>query len=249
MTPNLTMPVSVEVRDAATVLLVRDGARGLEVAMMQRRLESVFARGAYVFPGGAVDDADHDPRWSSRCAGADDDAASAALGVESGGLGFWVAAVRECFEEAGVLLAHRPGGVPLRLADRATASRFHEHRLAVDAGAAHLFDVCVAEDLHLPVPDLHYFSHWITPDGAPRRYDTRFFVARAPADQALSHDDGETISALWVRPVDALSRHHAGDFELIYPTKHSLETLTHYDDADAVIAAAAVAPMGMESTR
>ncbi len=244
----MTAPVAVEVRDAATVMMVRDGRRGLEVAMLRRRLESGFVPGAYVFPGGALDEADRDARWSARCAGRDDAWASTVLGVPAGGLAFWVAAIRECFEESGLLLARHGSGRPLTLADPGEAARFHRHRLAVDTGRADLLDVCQEEDLQLPVDDLHYFGRWITPERAPRRYDTRFFVTRAPDDQALSPDDGETIAALWVRPADALDRFAAGDFDLIRPTEHSLETLTDYPDADAVLTAAAAAPLGLEPT-
>ena len=244
----MTAPVAVEVRDAATVLLVRDGRKGLEVALLRRRLESVFARGAYVFPGGAVDVEDRDLRWADRSIGHDDASASAVLGTPSGGLAFWVAAVRECFEEAGVLLARRPDGRPPAVTDPVGADRFQRHRTAVDDGLVDLFDVCAAEDLHLPVGDLHYFAHWITPEQAPRRYDTRFFLTRAPDDQALSHDGSETIAALWLRPDEALDRNAAGDFELIYPTLRSLEVLTDYPDADAVLSAASAEPLGLEPT-
>lgn len=238
---------AVEVRDAATVLLVRDGARGLEVAMLRRRPDSGFVPGAYVFPGGALDDEDHDPRWSGRCDGHDDVTASAALGVAAGGLAYWVAAVRECFEEAGLLMARRADGSALAPTPGDEAARFDGHRHRVDRGHTDLLDVVEAEDLRLAAGDLHYFARWITPKPAPRRYDTRFFLGRAPAGQELRHDGVETVAALWARPADALARHAAGDFELIRPTQHSLEILCDYPDADAVLAAAAVAPLGMEN--
>ena len=110
-----------------------------------------------------------------------------------------------------------------------------------------LFDVVADEHLRLPLGELHYFAHWITPERAPRRYDTRFFVGRAPDDHPLRHDGDETIAALWARPADALDRFAAGDFELIRPTEHSLEILSAYPDADAVLAAAAAGPVGMET--
>ena len=246
-----TLPVgagnAVTVRDAATVLLLRDGDRGLEVAMLRRRLESGFVPGAYVFPGGAVDEGDRAPRWVRRVTGHDDASASAVLGLPSGGLAFWVAAVRECFEEAGMLLARHADGRPVRPVTSDDAERFDHHRAAVDQGRADLFDVLDAEDLHLPLGELHYFAHWITPERAPRRYDTRFFVGRAPADHELRHDGDETIAALWARPADALERFAKGDFELIRPTEHSLEILSAYPDTDAALAAAAAAPVGMET--
>lgn len=246
-----TLPTSafgaVEVREAATVLLVRDGALGLEVAMLRRRPDSGFVPGAYVFPGGALDDEDRDPRWSARCDGHDDTTASAALGVAGGGLAYWVAAVRECFEEAGLLLARRADGSVVAPAPGAEVARFDGHRHRVDRGHTDLLDVVEAEDLWVAAGDLHYFARWITPEPAPRRYDTRFFVGRAPAGQELRHDGVETVAALWARPTDALARHAAGDFELIRPTQHSLEILSDYPDADAVLAAAATAPLGMET--
>jgi hypothetical protein len=88
---------------------------------------------------------------------------------------------------------------------------------------------------------MHYFAHWITPEGAPRRYDTRFFVARAPEAQEPLHDDRETIANLWVRPADALERHHRGELEMIFPTIRNLEALARFDTAGELLAAAAAA--------
>src|SRR5207244_1992042 len=127
---------------------------------------------------------------------------------------YWVAAIRESFEEAGVLLAYRLDGEVVRLDDPVVEARFREHRHAVDTGGRRLVDVCAAENLRLAVDGMHYFSHWITPEGAPRRYDTRFFVARAPAGQVPLHDDRETIANTWIGPEEALERHRRGDFEL-----------------------------------
>jgi len=99
--------------------------------------------------------------------------------------------------------------------------------------------VCAAEGLHLAVDGLFYFSHWITPAGAPRRYDTRFFVAAAPEHQTPLHDDREVIANLWIRPDEALARHAAGEFELIFPTMRSLVTLSRFASAAEVLDAAA----------
>ncbi|MCU0309842.1 MAG: NUDIX domain-containing protein [Acidimicrobiales bacterium] len=232
----------VPVRDAATVMILRDGAAGLEVFMLRRNLNSDFVGGAYVFPGGGVDDADRHADLDAVCQGRSDASASAQLGIERGGLAYWVAAVRECFEEAGLLLA-RPqgqvGGDVIRLDDPGVAERFDAHRSAVDRGERRLVDVCTDEGLQLAVDTIHYFSHWITPLGAPRRYDTRFFVARAPEAQVGLHDDREVIANLWIRPCDALARHHAGEFELIFPTIRSLEALDRFDTVDAALTAAA----------
>ncbi|MGH9083778.1 MAG: NUDIX hydrolase, partial [Acidimicrobiales bacterium] len=198
-------------RPASTVMVVRDGdhpTAPLEVLMVRRNLHSDFVGGAYVFPGGALDPDDGGSGAAARCTGRTDAEASAVLGLPGGGLAYWVAALRECFEEAGLLLARLGDGPELlSLADEQDAGRFARHRLDVNAGRRSLLDVCGEEDLRLPLDQVHYFSHWITPEGPPRRYDTRFFVAAAPPDQTPAHDAGETIADVWVRPADALDRH------------------------------------------
>jgi 8-oxo-dGTP pyrophosphatase MutT (NUDIX family) len=228
--------LTVPVRDAATVVLVRDGERSLEVLMLRRNLRSVFVAGAHVFPGGAVDDADRQPEMEAVCRGRTDADASRVLGVERGGLAFWVAAVRECFEEAGLLLAATADGEMVRLADPRVKARFALHRASVDAGRRRLVEVCRMEGLRLAVDAIHWFSHWITPEGAPRRYDTRFFVAAAPPEQDPWHDEAETIASEWVRPSDALDRYQRGEMELILPTVRSLETIASFGCAADLLA-------------
>jgi 8-oxo-dGTP pyrophosphatase MutT (NUDIX family) len=235
------------VRDAATVMLVRDappanGAGGLEVFMLRRSPRSDFVGGAYVFPGGAVDEADRHSDLEPICEGRTDAEASRALGLEppEGGLAFWVAAIRESFEEAGVLLAYDHDGLLVDLRQPDQEACFRAHRRAVDSGERRLVDVCADEGLRLAVDGMHYFSHWITPEGAPRRYDTRFFVARAPEWQSPLHDDRETIANLWVRPADALARNDRGEFELMPPTVRNLHAIGRFDDTDDLLAAAAV---------
>jgi 8-oxo-dGTP pyrophosphatase MutT (NUDIX family) len=230
-------------RDAATVMLVRDGGAGLEVFMLRRNPASVFVGGAYVFPGGAVDDADRHADLESVCTGRTDAGASAVLGIDGGGLAYWVAAVRECFEEAGVLLAHPTGEAAstISLADEAVAARFEAYRAAVYAGDLRLVDLCRREALFLAADQIHYFSHWITPVGAPRRYDTRFFVAAAPPEQTPLHDERETIANVWVRPADALARFDAGEYDLIFPTIKSLQAIGQFSRTEQLLAAAALA--------
>ena len=233
-------PESVPVRDAATVMLVRDGSDGIEVFMLRRNLRSDFVGGAFVFPGGGVDANDGHEDLEQWCTGRTEEAASAILGLERGGLSFWVAAVRESFEEAGLLLAVTPDGRAVRFDDPVTVDRFAGHRTAVDRGERTLLDVCRAEDIRLSVDGMHYFSRWITPLGAPRRYDTRFFIAHPPEGQIPAHDDREVIANLWIRPVDALERHAAGEFELIFPTVRSLESLATFVSADDAVRHASV---------
>jgi len=224
-------------------MVVRDGPdrdAPLQVLMVRRNLRSDFVGGAFVFPGGGVDADDSGSDVEARCAGRNDDEASELLGIPSGGLAYWVAALRECFEEAGLLLAYRQQSDEfLSLAGPRDAARFAKHRHALNTGDRRFLDVCAEEELCLAVDRVHYFAHWITPAGAPRRYDTRFFVAAAPPDQTPAHDEGETIDAQWVRPADALARHRDGEIELIFPTIRSLQAIGRFATAGELLAAAA----------
>lgn len=228
-------PEQVPVRDAATVMLLRDGSDGPEVCLMQRNLNSDFVGGAYVFPGGAVDPADAEVAVAQRCPDLDDAEASRRLGLAVGGLAFWVAAIRESFEEAGVLLARHADGRRLDLSGPGTAERFAGHRDDVDNERRTIAEVAVQEDLHLDVGQLHYFSRWITPLGAHRRYDTRFFVCAAPEGQEVVEDSRELIGTQWLTPAEALRRHDAGDITMIFPTVRTLVALSRFDRADAVL--------------
>jgi hypothetical protein len=135
--------------------------------------------------------------------------------------------------------SYGPDGELVRLDDPVTQARFARHRAAVDRGERRLVEICEEEGLRLAVDRMWYFSHWITPEGAPRRYDTRFFVARAPDAQEPLHDDREVIATLWIRPAEALERHRAGEYDLILPTMRSLRTLEGFRTADELLAAVA----------
>jgi 8-oxo-dGTP pyrophosphatase MutT (NUDIX family) len=222
-------------------MLVRD-APELEVFMLRRSVAVEFMGGAYVFPGGAVDADDRAPELLARCHGRDDAQASTQVGVHAGGLGFWVAAVREAFEEAGVLLARSAAtDEPVDVDEPSIAARLDAARWAVDSGERPFLDVVHDEDLVLDAGALHLFSHWITPAGSPRRYDTWFFVAAAPEGHAYLHDDGETVASVWIRPADALSAAMRGELEIHFPTQRNLEQLARFATAhellDAVEAA------------
>jgi 8-oxo-dGTP pyrophosphatase MutT (NUDIX family) len=237
----------VVIRPAATVMLVRDAPESetaddqLEVLMVRRNLRSDFVGGAYVFPGGSVDPADAGAGAEAACYGRTDADASALLGIDAGGLAYWVAVLRETFEEAGLLLAERPGGPALLAGDPDEEARFIAERAAVNAGTRRFLDLCAEERLRLMVGDVHYFAHWITPQGAPRRFDTRFFVAAAPPGQRAAHDAGETIAETWVSPRQALAAHRAGDFEMIFPTIRNLQAIGRFATATDLLDAAALA--------
>jgi 8-oxo-dGTP pyrophosphatase MutT (NUDIX family) len=236
--PRSFDPAAVPLRDAATVLVLRDGPEGLEVFMVRRNLNSDFVGGAHVFPGGAVDPADRHADLEPFCEGRSDADASRRLGIESGGLAFWVAAIRESFEEAGILLALGPDGTIVDLDEPATSARWVEHRAEVDSGRRRMIEVCQGERLRLAVGDIHYFGHWITPEGAPRRYDTRFFLTAAPPNQTPLHDDHEVIAHEWVRPAEALRRFEARELTMMPPTVSSLRAMARFDSAaDALTAA------------
>lgn len=234
-------PHSVPVSAAATVMLVRDTPAhdGIEVFMLQRTMKAVFAGGMYVFPGGRLDDVDGGPAMEAICDGLTDARASELLQIDHGGLAYWVAAIRECFEEAGVLLARSERtGHEVRFDVPAVEARFSAARHLVHDGTLDLIELCRTEGLRLMTDCIGYTAHWITPVGEPRRFDTRFFLARAPHAQEPLHDDGETIASLWVRPAEALARERAGDLVMLPPTIACLRFLEPHATADAALAAA-----------
>ncbi len=230
-------------------MLVRDGVIGgadaLEVCMLRRHLNSDFVGGAYVFPGGKVDDADRGSPAQAVCSGRTDEQASQLLGVEEGGLSYWIAALRECFEEAGVLLAYpeaesaASGGSDLVDAhDEGVRSRLLSLRHRLNAGEVGFVEGCMEEGLVLAADRVHYFSHWITPEPSPKRYDTRFFVAALPPGQLAVHDDYETIDTVWVRPAEALERARDRQFDIIFPTMKNLEAIARFETSASLLSAA-----------
>lgn len=220
---------------AATVTLVRDSARGIEVLMLQRNLSLAFMPGVYVFPGGSLDAADGSPDMQELCAGLDDAAASGVLGIERGGLAFWIAAIREAFEEAGILLAADAGGALVSMRGPA-AERYRAHRRAIEEGRSDLLTIARNEGLRFAADRLLYFGHWITPVGAPRRYDTRFFMAIAPEGQTAEPDNHETIAHIWLRPADALDMHRREALAMRFPTIKTLERFAQCSSAAELMA-------------
>jgi 8-oxo-dGTP pyrophosphatase MutT (NUDIX family) len=230
---------NVEVQPAATVMLVRDGGGSLEVLMLRRHPEAVFAADAWVFPGGRVDDGDR--AGTPLGPGPSDEEASAALGLPSGGLAWWVAAARECFEEAGILLARSSAtGAWFEASDGWSAARLARYRREVHAGVTSLGAALEAEGLVLDLSGVHYVSHWITPpgQGTARRFDTRFFVAEVPPGQVASHDAAETVQSFWATPAEALARGEAREITLLIPTIANLKGLARFSSVAELVAAA-----------
>ena len=193
-------------------MLLRESSDvGVEVFMMRRTTKAAFAGGMYVFPGGAVDAEDSS---------------------------YEIAAIRECFEEAGVLLARTATGTTVRFDDPVSHDRFTTYRHAVHAGERSMTSVLSAEDLVAQNDELLWVAHWVTPFGEVRRFDTRFFVVAMPDDQTPLHDDKETVGSLWVTPLDALNRAQAGELLMLPPTIANLEFLATYSSVDEIIEAA-----------
>lgn len=218
-------------RFAATVVVVRDAPGGLEVLMLRRTQSRDHTSGAWVFPGGLLDANDRGAH--GLCVGIDDRDASAKLGLERGGLDYYVAAIRECFEEAGILFAVDDAGQPIdMLVD--TGTRLAEQRGPLHRGERSIADICTTERLRLAAGELHYIAHWITPPGRVKRFDTRFFLAVLPSGQSSAHDALETVDHAWLRPADALSR--ASELNLLTPQRSLLATIGKHQHTDALLA-------------
>jgi glyoxylase-like metal-dependent hydrolase (beta-lactamase superfamily II)/8-oxo-dGTP pyrophosphatase MutT (NUDIX family) len=205
-------------RPAATVLLLRDSPRGLEVLMTRRSATASFAPGAYVFPGGGVDALDTAAHAQARRRPGQSD-----LHLTQA-----IAAIRESYEELGVLLARRPDGSPPTPDDIAAIDR--QRPFAAQ---------CAQHGLVLAADEVFVLAHWVTDRDLPRRFDVPFLVARMPPGQTPVADESEQFEPLWVRPADALERHAAGSFFIIFPTIRTLQRLQAFADVDAVLQACA----------
>ena len=208
----------VQPKPAATVLLLRDGPQGLEVLMTRRSLSASFAPGAYVFPGGGVDALD----------GQSHALAKRRAGQRDAHLTESIAAIRESFEELGVLLARRADGSAVNARDIAKLDR-----------KAPFFAQCQAHGLTLSADEVFVLAHWTTDRDLPRRFEVPFLVARMPEGQTPVADESEQFDPVWVRPADALARHKAGDFFIIFPTIRTLERLQAWATVQAVLDACA----------
>lgn len=220
---------------AATLVLVRDWAGGgSEILLMQRHRASRFAGGDFVFPGGKVEVDDAPANAADRCAGLTGDEAARVLafdGEPRTALGFWIAAIRETFEEVGVLLAYGPDG---RLA-RLEAGRARAYRRACQADHRAFWAMLEAERLVLATDRLTYFAHWVTPEGQPLRFDTRFFATVVPPGLEATLDEREAIAVRWLTPRQALDAHGRGEISLRVVTAKNLELFDGAPSADAAV--------------
>jgi len=228
------------IRPAATLILVRDGIAGIETLMLRRSARASFFAGAYVFAGGAVDRADDEPPALARLVGLTAAEANARLGLAEGAARYWIAAARECFEEVGILLARTAAGA---FAGADTMARLASARTALHAGELAFADLLAREGLAVHGDDLVYTDHWITPAGRPRRFDTRFFLAIAPATQVDSSDRVEIVDSAWRRPGDVLDDFDAGSIELATATRAVLADLRTFASAADALAAVRARPL------
>jgi 8-oxo-dGTP pyrophosphatase MutT (NUDIX family) len=234
-------------KQAATVLLLRDGAKGLEVYLLRRTKGMPFAGGMTAYPGGGVDDRDGDVAiaWT----GPTPEQWGSAFGCDARTARELVcAAVRETFEEAGVLLAGPPDGGPPDVGEGGVVSDvsgddWEEQRQALLRRELSLAELLAGRGLALRSDLVRPFAHWITPEIEPRRYDTKFFAAALPVGQEARHVSGEADEAAWLTPAAALAEMRTGTRPMLPPTIHTLGQLEPYADVAAVLAGAPPEPL------
>lgn len=228
-------------RPAATVVLVRDSADGPEVLLLRRHRRSGFAAGAWVFPGGVVDGGDADLALVERMDGPTPMQWAERLGLSdpAEAVSFVTAAVREAFEETGIMLA--------RLAEDATNPGGREEleiaRRALLAEVVDLRQIIVTRSLRISGGDLLYLAHWITPEPEPRRYDTRFFLARVGADAVCTPHEAEMAESVWLTARGAVHFFENGSLKMLPPTVHTLRRLAGFGSVDEIFAELADAPV------
>lgn len=224
------MPIDLAgLRPSATLLLLRDGAKGLEVLMARRLIQGDHMGGAFIFPGGGLDPADRSPEALAALDGFDAAASSRAMNlppVEAAAL--HLAVLREVFEEVGVLVGEAQAG-----AEELAEARARLARRELDwAGWLE------AKSVRFRAQDLAYFAHWITPEGFAKRYATRFFLAALPPGAEVQPDEGEVGEARWVTPAEGLAAAASGDMPMVFPTRHALRSLLPHGSVAEALAAA-----------
>ncbi|HEX2189898.1 MAG TPA: NUDIX domain-containing protein [Longimicrobiaceae bacterium] len=223
-------------RPAATVVLLREAAGGPEALLLRRHRRSGFAADAWVFPGGVVDPGDRDPALAAWLDGPDPAGWAARLGLDdpAEAQGYVAAALREAFEETGILLARPDGAAPEAL---------EAARRTLLAGEAGLREVAEERAARLAGDALVYLAHWITPEPEPRRYDTRFFAARVSPGAECTVHEREMTDAVWMAPAVAVARFHAGEMKMLPPTVRTLARLAEHRTLPALWEALRDAPV------
>ncbi len=220
-------------RAASTTIFAREGAAKPEILLLKRGARANFMPNAHVFAGGAVDESDESDEVYGLCRDLDDRRACERLLLPVAGLRHFVAAVREAFEECGLLLARESSGEWVNLAAW-EESELREIRRQISSGRSTLAAFCRLHGWHLAVKELVFYSHWITPPGVPRRFDTRFFLCPVPAGQSASLASDEMSELLWITAAEALAQYGRGELKLMFPTRTLLGQIDTFDDIDAL---------------
>jgi 8-oxo-dGTP pyrophosphatase MutT (NUDIX family) len=227
---------------AATIILLRDCMdENFEVFLMQRDKQQAFMGGAYVFPGGRMDANDCETALAGFILGVSPSEARTILNEpeldDKTALGLYLCAIRETFEESGVLLAQRVSGGKLDFSNDETMARFARYRRQLHDSEITLLQFAIQEDIRFQLNQIIPYSHWITPEVESKRFDTRFFIARMPTGQAPIHDALEMTGSTWMTPAEALDRHKTGEILLMPPTLKTLEELADFSSIDLVFSA------------
>jgi 8-oxo-dGTP pyrophosphatase MutT (NUDIX family) len=222
-------------RPASTVVLVRPSTSGFEVFLVRRHHNVAFMGGAHVFPGGRVDPGDRLVMPEGFCDGVEAATQRAADLPPLDAVAHYVAAIRELFEEAGVLLARRADGRLIDFTDADESNRFRAYRSAVADGSMTMRELAERERLRFALDEIALFAHWVTPAVETKRFDTRFFVAALPAGQEPVHDQTETTDSEWMHPADATERCIRNEIALPPPTWTTLRTLAKLGNAGEVM--------------
>ncbi len=241
-------PETIPLRNAATVLIL-DEQPELRVLMLKRNSRSAFVGNMWVFPGGAVDPQDATPGADALVERLTDGDASGQLGLESSGIAYWVAVLRETFEESGVMLARsRHQSTGTGRADPLSPARRADLQDQVNSGDLDFLDAVRSEDLLLNGSQVHYVARWVTPLGPPRRYDTRFFVTRMPVGQVARLDNDEAVHHEWINAADAIRANRAGQMLMMTPTIGMLLRLASFSSLTEAMASAATARDDMDES-
>lgn len=226
---------AVETEPASSVIPIRENNRGnIEIYLTRRQKSLAFLGGFFVFPGGKVDEGDCCPELAKRCAGMDPGKASKVLGggvAPALALGFWVAGIRELFEEAGILVVYDDENKLPDFDDKSVRKLFDVYRGDIHNQTISMAEMIQKENLRLAVDRLLYLSHWITPPGSHRRFDTRFFVMTVPESQQPRFNISEISEGFWIPAHDALEKAQLGKLEMILPTFLCIREVAQYHSA------------------
>ena len=230
--------MSVTPKNASTVILLRDQKpEGFEVFLLKRHEKSSFMGGNFVYPGGRVDRDDGSLEICSFSKGITREGAQKILGgvlSPEESFAYWIAGIRELFEEAGVLLAYAQKGKLLQSRGREEQQRLLHYRDLLQKNKMTICELAQKENLLFALDHLHYYAHWITPEARSERFDTYFFIARYPLGQEASHDQKETTAGAWLTPRKALEENLIGEVVLSPPTLKTLEDLSRFRDVDEI---------------